>query len=106
MNRQKLADYDFSEHPIDAIAVGHDTEFNFRKLSIANNLLVQNPKALFVAMNEDSFVLVGSDGRHIPGNGCTVKALEHCLRRSAVNAGKPSSTLADLIAEEHGLDPA
>jgi phosphoglycolate/pyridoxal phosphate phosphatase family enzyme len=106
MNRQELADYEFSELPIDAIAVGHDTEFNFRKLSIANNLLLRNPRALFVATNEDSFDLVGSDGRHIPGNGCTVKALEHCSRRSAVNVGKPSSTLADLIADEHGLDPS
>jgi phosphoglycolate/pyridoxal phosphate phosphatase family enzyme len=106
MDRQELADYEFEEHPIDAIALGHDTEFNFRKLTIANNLLLRNPKALFVTTNEDSFDLVGSDGRHIPGNGCTVKALEYCSRRKAVNVGKPSSTLADLIAEEHGLDPS
>lgn len=106
MDRQELELYDFAEHPIDAIAVGHDIEFTFRKLCIANNLLLRNSNALFVATNEDSFDLVGSDTRHIPGNGCIVKALEYCSRRRAVNVGKPSNTLAKLIEEEHGLDPA
>jgi phosphoglycolate/pyridoxal phosphate phosphatase family enzyme len=106
MNRQELEDYEFPEHPIDAIALGHDTEFNFRKLCVANNLLLRNPNAMFVTTNEDSFDLVGPDGRHIPGNGCTVKALEYCSRRKAINVGKPSNTLASLIAEEHGLDPS
>jgi phosphoglycolate/pyridoxal phosphate phosphatase family enzyme len=106
MNRQELEDYDFEEHPIDAIAVGHDTEFSFRKLCIANNLLLRNKEALFVATNEDSFDLVGVDNRHIPGNGCVVKALEHCSRRKATNVGKPSATLFELIQEEHNLDPS
>ena len=98
MTRQELADYDFPENPIDAVVVGHDTSFDFRKLSIANNLLLQNPEALFVATNEDSFDLVGDNGdRHIPGNGCVVKALEHCSRRKAINVGKPSQYLAQLI---------
>jgi phosphoglycolate/pyridoxal phosphate phosphatase family enzyme len=106
MNRQDLADYDFPEHPIDAIAVGHDVAMNFRKLCIADNLLLRNPKALFVATNEDSFDLVGSDRRHIPGNGCTVKALEYCSKRKAVCVGKPSTTLANLIMQEHQIDPS
>ena len=49
---------------------------------------------------------VGSDGRHIPGNGCAVKALEYCSRRKSINVGKSSKTLADLIANEHNLDPS
>merc|ERR1711957_904226 len=106
MDRDELAQYDFEEHPIDAIAVGHDTEFTFRKLTIANNLLLRNPNSLFVATNHDNFDLVGSDGRHIPGNGCTVKALEYCSRRTSINVGKPSKTLADLIAKEHNLEPS
>ena len=98
MTRQELAEYEFPEHPIDAMVVGHDTSFDFRKLSIANNLLLQSPDALFVATNEDSFDLVGDNGdRHIPGNGCIVKALEHCSRRKAINVGKPSRYLAQLI---------
>lgn len=55
MDREELETYEFSEGPIDAIVVGHDTEFTFRKLSIANNLLLQNPDALLVATNHDSF---------------------------------------------------
>jgi len=106
MDRDELAQYNFGEHQIDAIAVGHDIEFTFRKLTIANNLLLRNPNCLFVATNHDNFDLVGSDGRHIPGNGCTVKALEYCSRRKSTNVGKPSNTLADLIAKEHDLEPS
>lgn len=106
MNRQELEEYSFPEDLVDAIVLGHDTELTFRKLCIANNLLLRNPKALFVTTNEDNFDLVGSDRRHIPGNGCTVKYLEYCSRRSATSVGKPSKTLADLIEKEHGLDPS
>jgi phosphoglycolate/pyridoxal phosphate phosphatase family enzyme len=108
MDRQQLADYDFDDglHPIDAIVCGHDTEFNFRKLCIANNLLLRNPSALFVTTNLDRHDLVGTDSRHIPGNGCNVKALEYCSKRTAVNVGKPSKELAELIAKEHGLEPS
>lgn len=101
MTRQDLADYPFDEHPIDALVVGHDVAMNFRKLAIADNLLLRNPDAVFVASNEDSFDLVGSDARHIPGNGATVKALEYCSKRKAINVGKPSRTLAQLLQTEH-----
>ena len=108
MTREELASYDFENrhpHPIDAVVVGHDTSFTFRKLCVANVLLQRNPTAKLVATNEDAFDLVGVDGRHIPGNGCVVKALEHSSKRQVVNVGKPSQTLVDLIASETGLDP-
>jgi len=104
MDRQELADYDFPESPVHAIVVGHDVAFTFRKLSIANVLLQKNPSALFVATNRDSFDLVGKDGRHIPGNGSIVAALEYCSRRTAVNTGKPSPNLLGVIQREHNLD--
>lgn len=106
MSRDDLAAYDFSEHPIDAVVVGHDIDFNFRKLCIANVLLQLNPGALLVATNRDSFDLVGADARQIPGNGCVVTALEYCSKRTAINVGKPSEQLFRLIAKESGLDPA
>jgi len=105
MNREELEAYDFDESPIDAIVVGHDTQFTFRKLCIANNLLLRNPDALLVATNHDSFDIVGSDNRHIPGNGCMVKALEYCSSKESINTGKPSKILADLIAKDHDIDP-
>jgi ribonucleotide monophosphatase NagD (HAD superfamily) len=57
MNREELAKYDFDEHPIDALAVGCEPQFSFRKLAIASNLLLRNPSSLFVATNHDSFDL-------------------------------------------------
>jgi 4-nitrophenyl phosphatase len=104
MTRQELAEYPFFEDPIDAVVVGHDVDFTFRKLAIANNLMLRNPEAIFVATNRDSFDLVGADGRHIPGNGCVVAALEHCSGRSAINVGKPSPELLNVIMQDHALD--
>jgi phosphoglycolate/pyridoxal phosphate phosphatase family enzyme len=106
MSRDELADYAFPENPVDAVCVGLDTAFNYRKLAIANVLLQRNPNALLISTNQDSFDLVGADARHLPGNGCIVKALEHGSRRTATNVGKPSAVLADFIIKEHGLDPA
>jgi phosphoglycolate/pyridoxal phosphate phosphatase family enzyme len=106
MSRDQLASYDFhSLDPINAVVVGLDTDFNYRKLCIANVLLQRNPEVLFVATNEDAFDLVGSDSRHLPGNGSLVKALEHASQRKAINVGKPSKILADLIQRQQGLDP-
>ena len=106
MSRDELADYDFPENPVDAVCVGLDTAFNYRKLAIANVLLQRNPNALFMSTNQDSFDLVGADARHLPGNGCIVKALEHGSRRTSINVGKPSPVLAQMIIKEHNLDPA
>jgi phosphoglycolate/pyridoxal phosphate phosphatase family enzyme len=106
MSREELADYDFPDHPIDAVCMGLDTAFTYRKLAIANVLLQRNPNAILVSTNQDAFDLVGSDGRHLPGNGCLVKALEHGSKRTAINVGKPSSVLAEMIIRENNLDPA
>lgn len=101
MSREELADYDFNKyHPIDALVVGHDTDMNFRKLCIADNLLLRNPDALFVATNKDSFDVVDGnehDRRHIAGNGCTVVALEYSSKKKSINVGKPSKELFELI---------
>ena len=111
MSREELASYPFNveEGPqgkVDAVVVGLDNEFNYRKLCIANVLLQKYPDALLVATNEDAYDLVGSDARHLPGNGSLVKAIECCSQREAINVGKPSKILAELLSEEHGLDPA
>lgn len=84
MSREELAAYDFAPlHPVDAVVVGHDTGFSFRKLCVANVLLQWNPGALLVATNRDAFDLVGADGRHIPGNGSLVRSVR-IQRRGAV----------------------
>ncbi len=111
MSREELASYTFENEiqptgKVDAVVVGLDNEFNYRKLCIANVLLQNYPDALLVATNEDAYDLVGSDARHLPGNGALVKAIEHCSQRTAINVGKPSKILAELLFEEHGLDPS
>ena len=110
MTRDELAEYPFPDNVInpeariDAIVVGLDNEFNYRKLCIANVLMQRNPNAIFVSTNEDAYDLVGADARHLPGNGALVKALEHCSGRKAVCVGKPSPLLAELIADDHELN--
>lgn len=111
MGRDELASYSFVEEigprgKVDAVCVGLDTEFNYRKLCIANVLLQRFPDALLIATNEDAYDLVGSGARHLPGNGSLVKAIECCSQRKATNVGKPSKILAELLSEEHGLDPS
>ena len=93
------------DYEIDAVVVGLDTEFNYRKLCIANVLLQRYPYASLIATNEDAYDLVGPDSRHLPGNGALVKALEYCSGRNAINVGKPSKFLAELMMVEHSLDP-
>jgi len=111
MSRADLASYSFAKEEgtkgkIDAVVVGLDNDFNYRKLCIANVLLQKHPEALLIATNEDAYDLVGSDARHLPGNGSLVKAIECCSQRDAINVGKPSKILAELLSEEHGLNPA
>lgn len=110
MSREELGTYSFEyeemKGKVDAVIVGLDTEFNYRKLCIANVLLQRNPDARLIATNEDAFDLVGFDSRHLPGNGSLVKAVEYCSQREAINVGKPSTFLAKLMMNEHSLDPA
>lgn len=111
MSRDELSSYSFvkekgSKGKVDAVVIGLDNEFNYRKLCIANVLLQQYPEALLIATNEDAYDLVGSDARHLPGNGSLVKAIECCSQRDAINVGKPSKILAELLFEDHNLDPS
>ena len=108
MSRDDLESYEFledTENGIDAVVIGLDTAFDYRKLCIAVVLLQRYPNALLVATNKDSYDLVGADARHLPGNGALVAAVEAASERTAIVTGKPSPILADLISEEHGLNP-
>jgi len=104
MSRDELASYPFPEGQIDALVIGLDNDFNYRKLCIATVLLQRNPHALLVATNLDAFDLVGFDARHLPGNGALVSAVEMASGRTAINVGKPSSTLSELIMDGYGLE--
>lgn len=103
MSRDELAEYGFPEGQIDAMVIGLDNDFNYRKLCIATVLLQRNPDAILVATNRDAFDLVGYDARHLPGNGALVSAVEAASGRTAINVGKPSPLLADWMMEEYDL---
>ena len=112
MSRDELASYTFDHETnfgkvkVNAVVVGLDNDFSYRKLCICTVLLQMYPDALLVATNEDAYDLVGSDARHLPGNELLVKAIEHSSQRDAINVGKPSKILAELLSEEHGFDPS
>jgi ribonucleotide monophosphatase NagD (HAD superfamily) len=85
MSREEMAfissnsneESDSSLNEVDAVVVGHDTAFSFRKLTVATNLLRCNPHAPLIATNLDAFDLVGTNGYHIPGNGALVRSVRH-----------------------------
>ncbi|KAL7540201.1 hypothetical protein ACHAXR_012864 [Thalassiosira sp. AJA248-18] len=104
MSRDELASHPFPEGEIDAMVVGSDNDFNYRKLCIATVLLQRNPQAILVATNLDSHDLVGYDARHLPGNGALVSSIEAASGRTAINVGKPSPVLASWIKEEYNLN--
>ena len=100
---------------IDAIVIGLDTDFTYRKLCIVAGLLKRYPHALFVATNTDAFDVVDNDSEHdslttivstlnLPGNGSIVKAIEVASQREAINVGKPSQVLVELLREEYDFD--
>jgi HAD superfamily hydrolase (TIGR01450 family) len=76
ISSQSSSLYDYPK--IDAVVIGHDTNFTYRKLCLATVLLQQNPSAILVATNMDSYDITGIHRRHIPGNGALVKAV--CIK--------------------------
>lgn len=109
MTRAELEFHDFVHQyglSIDAVVVGLDTDFNYRKLCVATELLHRSPHAILVSTNQDAYDLVGIDRRRLPGNGSIVRAIEMSSQRTAIDVGKPSHVLADLLQLEYGLIPS
>ena len=105
MTEAQFAAYSPGARLFDAVVVGHDVQFNFRKLCVASLHLQRNSDCLLVSTNDDAFDIVGADGRHWPGNGALARAVEFASQRAAVNVGKPSALLADLILSSHAIAP-
>jgi len=59
-----------------------------------------NTGAKFIATNEDAYdVLEG--GKHMPGTGTTVAAIEYGSEATAIIAGKPNHYVLDVLEKEH-----
>ena len=83
---------------VQAVVVGIDFSFNYRKLAIAS-LYIQSG-AEFIASNKDRNT--GTGDRFIPGCGAIVKAIEVASGVEAKVMGKPSTYGFELIKRQIG----
>lgn len=88
---------------VDAVVVGHDTQFDYTALCLAS-LYLEQPGTVFVATNGDAYDMVAD--HKMPGNGCLVAAVATAAGRppDAV-CGKPAADLADYLVDAYGLEP-
>ena len=84
------------------VVVGLDREFTYEKLAAATNNIIMGAK----------FILANSDPTYpaekglMPGSGAIAAAISYaCGKEPDVVLGKPSHYLANLLAEEHNIDP-
>lgn len=95
-----------SPETVAAVVVGADFNFNYYKLTRAANYLKQNPACLFVATNPDPTALLGAS-TVVPAAGTMVEAIAFASgRRPDIVCGKPSESLARLLLDKWGMDPA
>jgi len=86
----------------DAVVVGLDSHFTYRKLAIAA-AYVQMGSA-FVGTNPDAGDRIGAG--LAPGAGAMIAAVETVSGRKATVVGKPSPTMIEHLLKQHGLDPS
>ena len=84
------------EAHIDYVVVGLDRNFNYQKLSRAQNAIIKGAK--FIATNEDATLPIES-GTVIPGGGCMVAAIRIATSINPLVIGKPESYAIDKILQ-------
>ena len=100
MSEGDIEDY-LLDPSVGAVVVGMCSDFTYRMVAVAS-LYLSDPSVHFVATNTDGFDILPS-GRHQPAAGVMVSAIETAATRRAVNCGKPSTVLFDLLRREHGV---
>lgn len=95
----QLVDDESADH----VVVGMDVEINYKRISVALNILQKG--GCFVACNADaSFPVEG--GRRLPGCGAMVGAVQGAAGRGPdFLVGKPQPHMLAQIATIHGLRP-
>ncbi|MGQ9514757.1 MAG: HAD-IIA family hydrolase [Thermoproteota archaeon] len=73
----------------DAVVVGIDREFTYRKMADASRFIRQG--ARFIATNTDA--TLPTEGGEIPGAGAIVSSIVTCTRRRPTVLGKPNPSL-------------
>jgi phosphoglycolate/pyridoxal phosphate phosphatase family enzyme len=84
----------------DAVVVGLDSHFTYRKLCIACAFVQLG--AIFVGTNPDAGDRIG--GGLAPGAGAMIAAVETVCGRRATVVGKPAATMIQHLLTEHALD--
>ncbi len=84
-----------------AVLVGWDRELTYDKLAMASHHLQRG--CALIATNKNMTEKV-EDGKHIPGTGALVAAIEATSGVEAMVTGKPSMLLVQMICDKHGFD--
>ncbi len=88
------------EPPIDYVIVGMDRNFNFQKLTYAQQAIFSG--ARFIATNIDP--TFPTENGIIPGGGSIVKAVETASRKQPVVIGKPEIVGLKLILTQFDIE--
>jgi len=88
------------EPPIDYVIVGMDKNFNFQKLTYAQQAIFSGAK--FIATNIDPTFPM--ENGIIPGGGSIVKAVETASRKQPIVIGKPEIVGLKLILSLFGIN--
>lgn len=88
------------EGEADAVVVGYDPTFDYRKLTMA--VAAIRGGARFIATNEDPTYPTAAG--LLPGGGSLVAAVAYAAERQPQVAGKPHQPFADLVLARYGTE--
>jgi HAD superfamily hydrolase (TIGR01450 family) len=79
--------------PVDYLVVGHDLDFNYKKLTLSYQAIQQGAKLIFPSYGR---IWINSRGA-FPGTSAIVKPIEFLTGKRGVLFGKPSRFMANFI---------
>ncbi|MEM5875404.1 MAG: HAD hydrolase-like protein [Candidatus Aenigmatarchaeota archaeon] len=82
-----------SSNDVDAVVVGHDTEFNYWKASKVLNLLEKGSDLYTTATGK----IWNFKNKRVPGTGLIIAGLEYCSNKKAIMVGKPSKYISKFV---------
>ena len=103
MKGHTVVNVDSDSSEVDYLIVGMDRNFNYKKLSFAQNSILQG-KAQFYATNADSTFPIAN--RLLPGAGVMVNAVQTCTDQKPLKIfGKPNPFGISKILKETNTSP-
>lgn len=95
----QAADFELTDHEVDAVVVGLDSQVDYAQLEKAT-LLIQGGAA-FVGTNPDTNL--PTERGLVPGNGALIAFLEASTGQEATVIGKPEAIIMEAALEKIGL---